>query len=128
MSAPGEIVQLYETVQDEFHLPDPVVPDQKRAELGDLGLKPVRHRIRVLQYPEDLVGTMTKAGIKVDALDCLTLAEQAGTAKSVNIVLMGRLSKYMDFPVDDWMSAIEKLVKPQFLEMNKKAFMLGRGE
>ena len=41
---------------------------------------------------------------------------------------MGRLSKYMDFPVEAWMAAIEKLVKPQFLEMNKKAFMLGRGE
>ena len=80
------------------------------------------------EYPEDLEGTMAKAGIKVDALDCLTLAEQAGTAKSVNIVLMGRLSRYMDFPVDAWMAAIEKLVKPQFLEMNKKAFMLGRGE
>ena len=80
------------------------------------------------EYPEDLVGKMGEAGIKVDALDCLTLAEQAGTAKSVNIVLMGRLSRYMDFPVDAWMAAIEKLVKPQFLEMNKKAFMLGRGE
>lgn len=80
------------------------------------------------EYPEDLVGKMGEAGIKVDALDCLTLAEQAGTAKSVNIVLMGRLSRYMDFPVEAWMAAIEKLVKPQFLEMNKKAFMLGRGE
>ena len=80
------------------------------------------------EYPEDLVGKMTSAGLKVDALDCLTLAEQAGTAKSVNIVLMGRLSKYMDFPEDAWLSAIEKLVKPQFLEMNKKAFKLGRGE
>lgn len=78
------------------------------------------------QYPEDLVGKMTAAGIKVDALDCLSLAEQAGTSKAVNIVLMGRLSKYMDFPVENWLSAIEKLVKPQFLEMNKKAFMLGR--
>jgi len=80
------------------------------------------------EYPEDLVGKMTSAGLKVDALDCLTLAEEAGTAKSVNIVLMGRLSKYMDFPEDAWLSAIEKLVKPQFLEMNKKAFKLGRGE
>ena len=80
------------------------------------------------EYPEDLVGKMTSAGLKVDAIDCLSLAEQAGSAKSVNIVLMGRLSRYMDFSVDAWMSAIEKLVKPQFLEMNKKAFMLGRGE
>lgn len=80
------------------------------------------------EYPEDLIEKMTAAGIKVDAIDCLELAQQAGTAKAVNIVLMGRLSKYMDFPVENWLSAIEKLVKPQFLEMNKKAFMLGRGE
>ena len=80
------------------------------------------------EYPEDLTKKMTSAGLKVDALDCLTLAEQAGTAKSVNIVLMGRLSRYMDFPEEAWLSAIEKLVKPQFLEMNKKAFKLGRGE
>ena len=54
------------------------------------------------EYPEDLVGKMTSAGLKVDAIDCLSLAEQAGSAKSVNIVLMGRLSRYMDFSVDAW--------------------------
>ena len=80
------------------------------------------------EYPEDLVQKMTDAGLKVDAVDCLSLAEQAGTAKSVNIVLMGRLSRYMDFSKEAWISAIEKLVKPQFLDMNKKAFALGRGE
>ena len=78
------------------------------------------------EYPKDLEKEMQAKGIKVDALDCLSLAQQAGTAKSVNIVLMGRLSKYMDFPEDAWMAAIEKLVKPQFLEMNKRAFSLGR--
>ena len=80
------------------------------------------------EYPTDLEGTMKSAGLNVDALDCLTLAEQAGTSKAVNIVLMGRLSKYMDFPEEAWLNAIEKLVKPQFLEVNKKAFKLGRGE
>ena len=79
------------------------------------------------QYPDNLTGELAAAGLKVDALDCLTLAEQAGTAKAVNIVLMGRLSKYLDFPESAWMSALEQLVKPQFLEMNKKAFQLGRG-
>ena len=80
------------------------------------------------EYPEDLVQKMTDAGLKVDAVNCLSIAEQAGTAKSVNIVLMGRLSRYMDFSKEAWISAIEKLVKPQFLDMNKKAFALGRGE
>ena len=78
------------------------------------------------EYPADLVGKMQNAGIEVDALDCLSLAEQAGTAKAVNIVLLGRLSKYMDFSEESWLKAIEKLVKPAFLEINKKAFLLGR--
>lgn len=78
-----------------------------------------------VQYPENLVGKMQEGGLKVDALDCLSLAEQAGTSKAVNIVLMGRLAKYMDFTKDAWLKAIEKLVKPQFLEINKKAFELG---
>lgn len=77
-------------------------------------------------YPENLAEKMKSMGIEVAALDCLSLAEQAGTAKSVNIVLMGLLSKYMEFPEKAWLEAIEKLVKPQFLEMNKKAFELGR--
>ena len=79
------------------------------------------------EYPAELENKMKNAGFAVDAVDCLSLAEQAGTAKAVNIVLMGRLSKYMDFSEEAWLKAIEKLVKPQFLEMNKKAFMLGRG-
>lgn len=78
------------------------------------------------KYPEDLVKKMTDAGFDVDALDCLSLAQEAGTAKAVNIVLMGRLSRYMDFEEDAWLKAIEKLVKPQFLDVNKKAFALGR--
>ena len=74
------------------------------------------------EYPTNLQEKIQAANIKIDALDCLSLAEQAGTSKAVNIVLMGRLSKYMDFPLETWLQAIEKLVKPQFLEINKKAF------
>ena len=76
-------------------------------------------------YPENLVQKMVDAGIDVDALDALTLAEQAGSSKAVNLVLMGRLSKYFDFSEEEWLSAIEASVPQKFLEMNKKAFSLG---
>ena len=79
------------------------------------------------QYPENLVGKMRDAGAKVDALDCLSLAEQAGSAKAVNIVLMGRLSHYFDLPEDAWQEALAAVVPPKFLELNKKAFALGKG-
>ena len=78
------------------------------------------------QYPEHLIEKMENLGILVDALDCLSLAEQAGSSKAVNIVLMGRLSKYFDIPVEKWEKAIRECVPPKFVELNLKAFALGR--
>lgn len=78
------------------------------------------------EYPEDLVSKLKETGAKVDALDCLSLAEQAGSAKAVNIVLLGRLSHYFDLPDEAWMKSLEANVPAKFLEMNKKAFELGK--
>ncbi len=78
------------------------------------------------QYPENLVEKIRAAGAKVDALDCLRIAEEAGSVKAVNIVLLGRLSHYFDIPEEAWMESIEANVPAKFLEMNKKAFTLGK--
>ncbi len=77
-------------------------------------------------YPEELDTKMAAAGINLDAFDALALAEEAGNAKAVNLVLLGRLSKYFDFTDEEWMRAIEESVPAKFLELNKKAFALGR--
>ena len=80
------------------------------------------------QYPTGLVEKMQAAGVKVDALDCLKLAEEAGSSKAVNLVLMGRLSHYFDLPQEAWQEAIEACVPAKFLELNKKAFALGAAQ
>ena len=77
-------------------------------------------------YPAELVAKIQAAGMDIDAFDALALAEQAGSSKAVNIVLMGRLSRYFDFSEEEWMTAIEQSVPAKFLELNKKAFSLGR--
>lgn len=78
-------------------------------------------------YPEKLVEKMREAGAKVDAEDFLAIAEAAGSAKAVNIVLMGRLSTYFPEISDaEWQQAIEAVVPAKFLELNKKAFEMGR--
>ena len=79
------------------------------------------------QYPERLDEKISALGVNIDAFDALSLALEAGSAKAVNIVLLGRLSRYFDFTEDEWLSAIERSVPEKFLEMNKKAFSLGRG-
>lgn len=78
------------------------------------------------EYPDALSEKIKAAGIDLVAVDALSLAEEAGSAKAVNIVLMGILSKYFDFTEDEWNKAIESSVPPKFLELNKKAFALGK--
>lgn len=78
------------------------------------------------QYPEDLAGKIKAAGVDLVAVDALALAEQAGTAKASNVVLMGVFASLTDFPEEMWQSALEQCVPPKFLELNKKAFELGK--
>ena len=77
------------------------------------------------QYPENILDEVSAKGVHVDALDALALAEKAGSLKTVNIVLMGRLAKHFGIAYDKWIKAIEQTVAPKFVEMNKKAFELG---
>ena len=79
-------------------------------------------------YPENLIEKMRSKGAVVDAMDCLTLAEEAGSVKAVNIVLMGRLSRYFEIPREKWQQAIEALVPEKLRQVNLRAFDLGRGE
>ena len=83
--------------------------------------------IGAAEYPEGLIEKMQAAGAKVDARDFLAMAEEAGSSKAVNIALMGCLSTYFtDISEDVWQKALEANVPPKFLELNKKAFALGR--
>ena len=78
------------------------------------------------EYPAELETKIKSAGADLVAVDALSLAEQVGSSKAVNIVLMGILSKYFDFTEEEWLEAIENSVPAKFLELNKKAFALGR--
>ena len=79
----------------------------------------------VAEYPSEVLEEIKDKGIFVDKIDALTLAEKAGSSKAVNIVLMGRLAKYFDIEYNKWVEAIEQVVAPKFVEMNKIAFESG---
>ena len=80
------------------------------------------------EYPSDVLETLKKDGFDVDDFDALTPAMQAGSAKAVNIVLMGHFAKLSGIAKGKWAAAMEKTINPKFLEMNRKAFDLGYGE
>ena len=77
-------------------------------------------------YPENILEELKEKGVKIEDFDALKVAKQAGSAKAVNIVLLARLAKRFAISYDKWLEAIEKTVAPKFVEMNKKAFELGK--
>ena len=79
------------------------------------------------EYPQNIIEDMKAKGVDVTAIDALSLALEAGTARAVNVVLMGVVSKMFDFEESVWTAALEKCVPPKVIEVNKKAFALGRG-
>jgi len=89
-------------------------------------INPIPVIMGAAEYPQNLPEKFEALGAKVDAIDALSLAEEAGSSKTVNIVMMGRLSKYFTFPNETWEKALKECVPPKFLEMNQKAFKLGK--
>lgn len=79
------------------------------------------------EYPAGIVGDIRKQVPSTVLCDGLKLSEQAGSAKTINVVLVGALARQLDIPKDAWVATISSRVPPKTVEMNKKAFELGYG-
>ena len=90
-------------------------------------INPIPVIMGAAKYPEGIIDKIKATGASVDAINALALAEKAGSLRTVNIVMMGRLSKYFPFSLETWLAALEESVPSKFLDMNRKAFELGLG-
>lgn len=79
----------------------------------------------VATYPDGVLDAIRKTGVKLRDVDALSLAVEAGSAKAVNVVLIGVMAAHMDIDRAVWEQAIRETVPAKFLEMNLKAFDLG---
>ncbi|MDR0903746.1 MAG: indolepyruvate oxidoreductase subunit beta [Ruminococcus sp.] len=77
-------------------------------------------------YPADIIAKIKSAGIDITAVDALELAVKAGSAKASNVVLIGVLASFAVMSDEAWIEEIEECVPPKFVELNKKAFYLGK--
>lgn len=77
------------------------------------------------QYPEGVLEAIQKAGARLQAVDALKLAMEAGSVKAVNIVLIGVMARQTDIPKEVWQDAVRSTVPERFVELNLKAFEAG---
>lgn len=92
--------------------------------LNDREIAPMPVITGAAEYPDGLIADIA-AKAKVIAIDALSLSLEAGSAKAVNVVLIGVLARSSDISKEVWIQTIKDTVPAKFLELNLKAFELG---
>ena len=80
----------------------------------------------VASYPEGIELEMKKYAADVFAIDGLGLAEQVGNVRAANTVMVGTISRFLPFSDSLWGEQLQKILPAKLVELNLKAFELGR--
>ncbi|MBQ8667818.1 MAG: indolepyruvate oxidoreductase subunit beta [Lachnospiraceae bacterium] len=95
--------------------------------INDQRMDPMPVVMGAAKYPENIIEDLSKE-YKVISVDALSEAKKLGNAQVFNVVILGVAARHMDFTIDQWNAVIERIVKPKFVEINKKAFAVGLGK
>lgn len=77
------------------------------------------------EYPQSIIEKIKADYTNVIDVPALDIAKKCGSIKAVNVVMIGVMARHTKTDKEVWIEAIRKIVKPQFVEMNIKAFELG---
>lgn len=93
---------------------------------NDLQISPPSVLMGQEAYPADLVMRIQDHFPDFILVDGQKIAQGAGNVRAANTVLLGAVSRRLAIAEDFWMKALEKMVPPKALEVNKAAFKIGR--
>lgn len=100
------------------------------AIVNDLYLVPVTVSSGQQPAVEGLDAKVKKAFRKLVLVDAMKIAsEEAGNARTMNMVIAGALSAFTPFKESQWLAAMAEMLtgpKAKLLDVNRKAFALGR--
>ncbi len=77
------------------------------------------------EYPDDIVGKIRATGVRLVEADALALAEEAGSSRSVNVVLLGLAAKHIGLDKQEWLDAVRATVPAKTVDVNVAAFEKG---
>ncbi len=104
----------------------PLVKRSGAIVVNNLQIAPPSVALGLREYPQEIDRKLKAQCDNTRLVDGLTLAEEAGNPRTVNTVLLGALSNTLQPSHEQWVTAIKSLVPERFLEVNLKAFELGR--
>jgi len=77
-------------------------------------------------YPEVGEKDLRKYFPKLIYVEAVEKAAALGNARAANTILLGAMSTRLNLPVEAWENAIRNCVKPKYVDVNMKAFKIGR--
>jgi indolepyruvate ferredoxin oxidoreductase, beta subunit len=93
---------------------------------NDLRIPPPSVLMGKESYPENLPERIRERFADFILVDGPRLAAQAGNPRTANTVLLGAVSRRIDVAETYWYEALERMVPAKALDVNRKAFQLGR--
>ncbi len=120
----GDILFGFELMETCRSLP--LLKSDGAVVANDLKISPPSVLIGQEVYPDGLVELIQAQFPDFLLLDGQLLASQAGNVRAANTVLLGAVSNRLDIAEQFWVQALEKMVPSKALEVNKKAFLMGR--
>ncbi len=104
----------------------PLLRENGQVIVNNLKIAPPSVALGKQAYPANLTEEISKRFPATTVINGLDLALEAGNPKTVNTVLLGALSKILDVDYNLWIEALHKMVPARLLDINLKAFELGR--
>jgi indolepyruvate ferredoxin oxidoreductase beta subunit len=98
------------------------------ALVNDQAIPPVAVSSGGAEYPSDerFLAAFKAVTDKVYLIPSLQVAQEVGSARVNNVVMLGALSALLDVDAAVWRAAIEERVPSKYVEMNLRAFERGR--
>ncbi len=79
------------------------------------------------KYPENILEILSERTKNVSLIDTSPILKTLGNPKVANTFMIGIFSRYLnDVNKEFWLKSIEKNVKPSYVDINIKAFEMGR--
>ena len=83
------------------------------------------HGAATAYQPESPTQILDRVGNGI-ALDATGMAQELGNQRVANTILLGAMSTVLDFAEADWLEVLASAVPPKTVELNHRAFRLGR--
>lgn len=93
--------------------------------VNDQKIIPLTAQSGDVEYPKDIEPICLKKASKFVLVPAIKLARELNNLRTVNVIMLGALSNFLEFPEKNWLLALENVIPSKILPINRKAFKSG---